>query len=320
MTGKTIVWVLGEPLEHFALLLAAILAIAGLLIAAASFFLRKNQSSLLREIWLRYVSWLAISVLLIGALALGRIAWIAFVGLLALLVFREYARAVGLWLDHGIQAVVYLFIILIHLVAWWPYPDASPHPGWYGLFVIMPIYGIVALLAIPILRDSYQHMLQKLSLAILGLVYFAFFLAHFAFLHNLPGGVGFVLFLAFLVAINDVGAFVAGKLFGRNKMRPRLSPGKTWEGLIGSFVLVQLAAWGLAWLVPEYSVTHRVIVAALIALAAAFGDLATSVIKRDLGIKDWSDSIPGHGGLLDRTNSLIFTAPLFFHYTRYFIF
>ena len=308
-----------EPqLVAFAKVLGAVLLVALAAIGLASLRLRRSNPPLLREIWLRYAAWVGITILLLGALALGRAWWIALVALLALAAFREYARAVGLWLDRGFQGVVYLFILLIFLMAWWPYEDASADPGWYGLFMVMPIYGILTILAVPIVRGKHEHTLQKSCLAILGLLYFGWLLAHFAFLVNLPGGAGLVLLLAFLVALHDVAAFVVGKLLGRHKLRPTLSPGKTWEGALGALAAVLLAAWLLRWLAPVYPLHHLLIAAFLVALGSTMGDLALSTIKRDLGIKDWSGAIPGHGGILDRANSLIFATPIFFHYTRYF--
>ena len=115
----------------------------------------------------------------------------------------------------------------------------------------------------------------------------------------------------------DVAAFIAGRFLGRHKLRPTLSPGKTLEGAMGGLVAVLAVAWGLRWLVPMFGPVHLAVVAALISVSGVVGDLAMSTIKRDLGIKDWSDALPGHGGILDRVNSLMLAAPVFFHYMRY---
>lgn len=309
---------LDPALARFLPVLLAVLGAALLGVGVAFVALRKRNAALAKEIVLRYAAWAVIAVLLVGALTLGRAAWIALIAVLSLLAFREYARAVGLWMDRWFQAVCYLFILLIHLTAWVNDPNPAGGQGWYGLFMAMPVYGILFVLAVPIVRGQHEHMLQRVCLAILGLLYFGWFLAHLAFLVNLPGGVGLVLFVVFLVALHDVAAFVSGKLFGRHKLRPTLSPGKTWEGALGAFVAVVALAFALRWLVPVYPAAHLAIVAGLIAVGAVMGDLSLSVIKRDLGIKDWSHLIPGHGGILDRLNSLLFAAPIFFHYTRYF--
>jgi phosphatidate cytidylyltransferase len=126
-----------------------------------------------------------------------------------------------------------------------------------------------------------------------------------------------VLFVGMLVATNDVTAFLAGRFLGRHKLRPTLSPGKTVEGAMGGLVCVLAVAWLLRWLVPMFGPVHLAVVAALISVSGVVGDLAMSTIKRDLGIKDWSDALPGHGGILDRVNSLMLAAPVFLHYMRY---
>lgn len=301
---------------------AGFFGVLALVLGIVSLILRARKPELVREIWLRYVSWGALAAVMLVALVLGREWWIATVAILALVCLHEYARAVGLWLDKWFLVVIYTFVILMHVMVWWPWPDDYPEPGWYGMFAIMPVYSTLALFAIPILRGEYKHMLQRLALGMLGIGYIGWFLAHFAYMVNLrpaglPNGIGMIVFLLFVTALNDVGAYVSGKLFGRHKMRPTLSPGKTWEGWLGSLVFVLVTAYLLRWLVPYYSTPLLLGMAVLLNLASTAGDLALSVIKRDLGIKDWAQTLPGHGGFLDRLNSLIFATPVFFHATRY---
>lgn len=302
----------------FSRTLIVILAAALLLVGATVAVLRRRHPALAREIALRYASWVVMAGLVLGALALGRGVWIALVAVLSMAAFREYGRAVGLWPDRGFQGVVYLFIALMHACAWWPYTDASPELGWYGLFMAMPAYATAGILLVPIVRDRYQHMLQRTCLSLLGVVYFGWMLAHLAYLVNLPGGVGLVLLVIVLVALHDVAAFVIGRLIGRHPLRPTLSPRKTVEGTVGALGVVTIATWGFRWLVPAFTAPHLVAISMLITAGATLGDLALSFMKRDVGVKDWSATIPGHGGVLDRLNSLIFTAPLCFHYSRYF--
>lgn len=286
------------------------------LLACVSLWLRRRHPALVREIWFRYGSWVGIAAVVLGALGLGRSAWIAFVALLSLAAFHEYARAVGLWVDRSFVALGYAVILVIHACAWWPYRDASPEPGWYGLFTAMPAYGTLAVVALPALLGRFEQMLQRVCLTVLGVLYFGWVLGHLAYLVNLRRGVGLVLFLAFLVSLNDVAAFTTGKLAGRHPLRPALSPAKTWEGAAGSLVVTAGAAWLLRWLLPGATPLQVVGAGVLVSVGSALGDLALSVLKRDLGIKDWSQTIPGHGGLLDRVNSLVFAAPLFFHYAK----
>lgn len=300
------------------LVVGLVLLVALPLVAAASFLLRKKDAALSKEIALRYGAWVAIALVFGAALWGGRGAWVALVGLLSLLAFREYARAVGLWMDRGFLGVAYFAIVLFHVAAWWPWDPLAPGRGWYGIFQAMPAYATLAVLAVPIVRGRFEHMVQKTCLALLGVIYLGYLLAHLAFLHNLPQGPVLIVLLLLLVALNDVGAFIVGKFLGRHKLRPTLSPGKTWEGALGAFALVVLTALLLRGHVPFIPIGHLLALAALVSIGGVLGDLALSVIKRDLGIKDWSDAIPGHGGILDRANSLVFAVPLYFHFTRYF--
>jgi phosphatidate cytidylyltransferase len=152
-----------------------------------------------------------------------------------------------------------------------------------------------------------------------------FSLSHLAFLLALPeggnpagGGAGLVLFLVFLTEFNDVAQYVWGKLFGRHKIVPKVSPNKTWEGFLGGVATSAVCAWLLAPLLTPLSLEHSLAVGFIIPLAGFVGDVVVSAVKRDIGVKDSGSLLPGHGGILDRIDSLTYTAPLFFHFIRYF--
>ena len=130
------------------------------------------------------------------------------------------------------------------------------------------------------------------------------------------GGRGLLMFLVFLTEINDIMQFVWGKLFGRHKILPKVSPNKTWEGFLGGVVSTTVIGYFLGFLTP-LSTPNVILVSALIAIAGFAGDVVISAIKRDKGIKDMGDSIPGHGGVFDRIDSLSYTAPVFFHLVYY---
>ena len=124
------------------------------------------------------------------------------------------------------------------------------------------------------------------------------------------------MFLVFLTEINDIMQFVWGKLFGRHKILPKVSPNKTWEGFLGGGVSTTVIGYFLGFLTP-LSTPNVILVSALIAIAGFAGDVVISAIKRDKGIKDMGDSIPGHGGVFDRIDCLCYTAPVFFHLVYY---
>src|SRR5262249_46092990 len=135
--------------------LGSILGIALAAIAGATVWLRTRQPELVRELWLRYGSWLVVSLVVLVALGLARGAWIALVAVLSLAAFREYCRAVGLsWDDLGFVAVGFLAIVAIYACVWWPFDPADPGHGWYGLFMAMPAYVTLTILAVPIMRDE----------------------------------------------------------------------------------------------------------------------------------------------------------------------
>ncbi|MGH9720620.1 MAG: phosphatidate cytidylyltransferase, partial [Bryobacteraceae bacterium] len=126
-----------------------------------------------------------------------------------------------------------------------------------------------------------------------------------------------LLFLLTVVQGSDVLQYICGKLFGRNKIAPHLSPSKTVEGFLGGAALATLLGASL-WRLTPFSLLQAGAMALVIALFGFLGGLVMSAIKRDRGVKDWGDVIHGHGGILDRLDSVCFAAPIFFHLTRYY--
>jgi phosphatidate cytidylyltransferase len=157
-----------------------------------------------------------------------------------------------------------------------------------------------------------------------GLMIFVFGLSHMAYLLTFPAiddtaanGRTLVLFLVFVVEMSDVLQYIWGKTFGSHKIIPTVSPNKTWEGFIGGVVSAMLLSLVIRFLTP-FAIGETLIVSFLITVAGFFGGAVMSAVKRDFGVKDFGNVIPGHGGMLDRVDSLCYAAPLFFHYVRYF--
>ena len=158
-----------------------------------------------------------------------------------------------------------------------------------------------------------------------GLMAFVFALSHLAYLLVLPEragdaltGPGLLLYLVMLTQLNDVAQYVSGKRFGRTKALPSVSPNKTIEGVLGGVVTTTLLSVLIAPLLTPLSMPHAIACGLMISMAGFVGDVTISAVKRDLGIKDTGSLIPGHGGVLDRLDSLLYTAPLFFHFMKYF--
>jgi phosphatidate cytidylyltransferase len=152
----------------------------------------------------------------------------------------------------------------------------------------------------------------------LGFIYLGWMFSHVGFLANSPHAYGYLLFLFLAVEGNDVAAFTSGKLFGRHKLREEISPNKTWEGSLGALAVSMALPWFMWFSFPHFGPLQLVLTGLIIGIGGQLGDLTISMIKRDVGVKDMGALIPGHGGLLDRIDSLIFVGPLFFHMVRWF--
>jgi phosphatidate cytidylyltransferase len=196
---------------------------------------------------------------------------------------------------------------------------------WYGMFIIwIPVYLFLFIPLLMVLVGHTRGFLQAVGTLHWGIMVTVFSLSHLAYLVVLPepetlavGGAGLMLYLVVLTQGNDISQFIYGKTFGKRKVAPRISPNKTWAGLIGGLAMTMAVAVLLAPPLTPMNLWHSLGAGLIIGLGGFFGDLTMSALKRDLGIKDTSNALPGHGGVLDRVDSLIFTAPLFLHYIRY---
>jgi len=163
--------------------------------------------------------------------------------------------------------------------------------------------------------DSAQ---SKMSLAIVGFVYIGWMFGHLGFLANTNNAYGFICYIVFATELNDVAAFTFGRLFGRHPLRSKISPSKTWEGALGALAVSMLLPWLFCFSFPFFGAWQLVLTGLIVGIGGQLGDLSISVIKRDIGTKDMGGTIPGHGGILDRIDSLIYVAPLFMHMANYY--
>ena len=183
-------------------------------------------------------------------------------------------------------------------------------------FYVLPVFIIMLVLTVPVFLQRYEGMVKQEAFTILGILYFGWFLGHLVLLRNLEHGFGCVIFLSMAVVFNDVLAYTVGRLFGRTKLAPAISPKKTVEGALGGLMGSLLSASIFSYAVPDLSFPLVLLAALSIGVAAPLGDLIISVIKRDMAVKDSGTLIPGHGGLLDRCDSLIFATPVFYYFLR----
>jgi phosphatidate cytidylyltransferase len=296
-------------------IIVGMLVVAGLALFFLTWALQKNVSS----IWATYKSWLVMAPLLLGCLFAGRVAAIVFFCVIAGLGFKEFARATGLYRDWWMTSAVYLGIIAVGVTSLMHQPHHLEHgDGWYGLFIALPVFAVAFIMLIPIVRNRVQGQLQAVSLAIVGFIYIGWMFGHLSFLTNATDAYGYLLYVLFATELNDVAAFTFGKLFGKHSFRSNISPKKTWEGALGALAVSLAMPWALQFSFPHFGVLQLVLTGLIVGIGGQLGDLTISVIKRDIGIKDMGAGIPGHGGILDRIDSLIYVAPLFFHMAGYF--
>ena len=298
--------------------LGLVTGIAVALAAAPLIFLAlgamgKLSEKLHADLWTRWRSWLVLAPLMAGPVLLGRLPAILGVGVLAVLCYREFARATGLFRHRVTSAVVALGILLTTFAA---------ADRWLGLFGALQSLLVSLLVIVALFEDEPKGYIQRVALGVFAFLLFGVCLGHFGWLANDRLGQPLMLSILVAVELNDVFAYCSGKLFGRRKLSPNTSPNKTIGGAVGALVLTtalfaMLMHWTLAG-TPVDQPAHLLVLGALVSLTGQWGDLVMSSIKRDLGMKDMAALIPGHGGLLDRFDSLLFVGPALFHYLYYF--
>lgn len=200
------------------------------------------------------------------------------------------------------------------IVPWWRANLGEEPVFGVPLFYLMPVFVIMFVLIIPIFMGKYEGMVMRESVTIFGILYFGWFLGHLILMRNLPDGFGYIVFLAAAVVLNDVLAYTFGRLWGKTQLTPAISPKKTVEGAMGGLLGSLLAVVVFHYAVPALGWPAAICGGLLIGVAAPLGDLIISVMKRDMSVKDSGTLIPGHGGLLDRVDSLIFATPAFYYY------
>ncbi|MBE7711419.1 MAG: phosphatidate cytidylyltransferase [Cyanobacteria bacterium SIG31] len=203
--------------------------------------------------------------------------------------------------------------------------------AYFNLFNLIPLaFTVSALMALmSVLFKGRQPYIANVATTLFGFLYCGWFPLHLLFLRNVGDetfmniipdaqGAGYCLLILFAVLVTDTFCYIVGCRWGKNKLAPVISPNKTIEGSIGGTVMCMIFSLGIGLAIglPWY---HAVILGALIASFAQIGDLCESMIKRDAGVKDSSNILPGHGGFLDRTDSYIMTIPVVYYYTQYFI-
>lgn len=175
-------------------------------------------------------------------------------------------------------------------------------------------WALVALgLAIEVFHSNRPGSLLSWAASVAGAIYIGLGLSHFVHLRALPLGIGWVGLALVGTWVSDSGAYFVGRRWGQRKLAPQVSPNKTWEGVVGGLLTGIPTVWLIAWLALDMPHWQGLVLGIVLVVAATLGDLAESVVKRQAGVKDSSDLIPGHGGMLDRVDSLLFVAPSIYY-------
>ena len=301
-----LLWVSGSIL--------CLLAIATIIIAL---LIRRFPQTDYTELSARIRSWWWMVGIFMLAMLIDTTISLLLFAFMSFMAFKEYLSLIPT--RRADRRTLFWAYLAIPIQYYWIYI------AWYGVFIIfIPVYMFLFLPIRMVLVGETQGFLKAVGTLHWGLMITVFCLSHASYLLVLPneinpmaGSAGLLLFLVFLTEINDITQYLWGKLLGKHKIIPKVSPNKTWEGFVGGFITTTLLSMLIApWLTP-LTLVESIFGGMLIALAGFFGDVGISALKRDLGIKDSGTALPGHGGILDRVDSLTYTAPLFFHFIYY---
>lgn len=301
-------------------LLWSLAGLYGLLLLASLVLVvlrHRNPQRDFTELSQRTRSWWVMVTVFSAAMLLSRTISLVFFGFISFLALKEYLSIIPT--RRSDRRVLFWAYIAIPVQYYWV------AVGWYGMFIIfIPVYMFLFLPLRMVIIGETKSFLRALGTLHWGLMTTVFSISHLAFLLVLPaagnpvaGGAGLVLYLVFLTQFNDVAQYVWGKLLGSHMVIPKVSPNKTWEGFVGGLVTTVLLAVLLAPVLTPLQWPMALVAALIIAVSGFIGDVTISALKRDIGVKDSGSLLPGHGGILDRIDSLTYTAPLFFHFIHY---
>ena len=259
-----------------------------------------------------------VMVLVIGlAFVFGRVGVILLFLFISFFALREFVSLTYTRTADHVALAASFFIVL-------PAQYALVYFGRYGIYsIFIPVYAFLLLPMLEVAGGDTKRFLERTAKLQWGLMICVFCISHVPALLTLaiPGYEGrdllLIAFLVIVVQSSDVLQYVWGKLFGKHKLAPQISPSKTVEGLVGGVASATALGAMLFWITP-FNPWQAALMALAINAMGFFGGLVMSAIKRDRGVKDWGQMIEGHGGMLDRLDSVVFAAPIFFHLTRYF--
>jgi len=261
-------------------------------------------------------SWWVVAAVVIAAALLGLSASVLLFTAISMVAMGEFLKLLETRLSTRIKFAIYGLIPLNYVWIWLYWNDV------FALFI--PLASLMVVSLGLICEQRTDGFLRTAAGSVWGLLVTSYLLSHAVLVFTLPassntisGGAGWFLLLIMLTEANDIMQALVGRRFGRNKLAPIVSPNKTWEGFAGGLVSTLLLAVFIApWLTP-LMVWQAAVIGLLTSVAGLAGDLNISALKRDAGVKDSGTLLPGQGGILDRIDSLTFTAPLFYYCVRF---
>ena len=304
-------------------LIHLVLGIFGVLIVASviGYVLERRLSpdgsnAAIENLNARIKAWWVMVVLIGIAFIAGRAGVILLFAFCSFAALREFMTLINTKrADHWALAAAFFVALPVQYYLLW-----AEQYGIYSIFI--PVYAFLFMPIIAVLRGDTERFLVRIAEVQWALMICVFCASHVPALLTLhiPGYEGrnvlLIAFLVIVVQLSDVLQYVWGKLFGKTKIAPRLSPSKTVEGFVGGVISASLIGAALWWVTP-FTPLQAGLLAFIITIMGFFGGLVMSAIKRDRGVKDWGHLIEGHGGLIDRLDSVVFSAPIFFHLVRY---
>lgn len=301
-------------------LLFAIFSVILVVASSIGFILKRRaggkDSPVIDNLNARINAWWVMLIVLAIAVFLGQTVFIILFGIISFFALREFISLLPTRRgDYFPLLIAFYFVI--------PYQYYLIYTNWYGLYsIFIPLYVFLLLPIASLKAEDTTHFLERSAKIQWGLMISVFCISYVPALLNL-NIIGFhgekiwlAIWLIMVVQVSDVLQYVCGKLLGKHKVAPNLSPSKTIEGLFGGIILATALGVAMSWLTP-FSYLQAAAIGFAVCIFGFFGGLVMSAIKRDRGVKDWGNLIQGHGGMLDRIDSICFSAPIFFHILRY---
>jgi len=277
----------------------------------------ENGRAVMGNLNARIQAWWIMTAVFVVAFLLGKTATIILFAFISFSALREFLTLTPTRAS-DYRAMSLAFFVLV------PVQYYLIHIEWYGLFsMFIPVYGFLLLPSLSALTQDAENFLERSAKIQWGIMVTIYCISHVPalLLLDIPGYTGqnalLLLYMLLVVQMSDVLQYVFGKIFGKTKIAPVVSPSKTVEGFIGGAAGATLIGAGMWWITP-FTPLQAGAMAFITVLMGFLGGLVLSAVKRSLGAKDWGTMIKGHGGMMDRMDSVSFAAPIFFHLTRYF--